>query len=320
LSSKVLLGSVFFLVCFFCDGYAQTTSTDNTYLRRVHQGDLIDIHVLGHLDFDWRGRINPEGFLDGFDKIPNQIYALCRTETEIAAELEKILSTQLREPRAEVKIVDTSQRPFAVVDGAVATPTRFQIRREVRLIELITAAGGFNDRSNGKIGIVRPIGLSCIDHTLNEADLPNAGKPIEVAISDLLSGDPKANVNVVSGDMVVVAEALPLYMVGAVATQGRIDHRPQLSVSRAIDASGGVLKDAEIKQVAIFRRFGGVSELIHVDLEKIRGKESQDVELKPFDIVDVPYKGRPPRKFPPVGETESNRSTDRTKLPLKIIE
>jgi len=71
----------------FAPAYAQNTElkSEADYLKRIHIGDLIDIHVAGYLEFDWRGRINAEGFLDCFDKIPKQIYALCRSESDVQA-------------------------------------------------------------------------------------------------------------------------------------------------------------------------------------------------------------------------------------------
>lgn len=297
---------------------SESRSIKPDYLRRVHFGDLVDIHVAGHLDFDWRGRVNPEGFLDGYDKIPKQIYALCRTESEIAAEISHELAVQLREPKTEVKIVDISMRPAASIDGAIAVPTRFQVRREARLNEIITAAGGITDRSSGKITILRPQGLSCIGKS--EANTSTRENRIDISIAELLSGKEASNPVIVSGDMIVVSEAAPVYIVGAVATQGRMDHRPEMTLSRAIDSIGGVQKEAVTSQVTIFRRNNATSETISADLEKIRSKAVPDIELKPFDIIDVPYKGRPPRKFPPVAEIETTGPVDRTKFPLKIIE
>ncbi|MGH9819117.1 MAG: hypothetical protein ACRD43_03015, partial [Pyrinomonadaceae bacterium] len=42
----------------------------------VHYGDVIDVDVVGSLDFDWRGTLNPEGFLDGMERIEDPVYAL----------------------------------------------------------------------------------------------------------------------------------------------------------------------------------------------------------------------------------------------------
>ena len=289
----------------------------DSYLNRVHSGDILDIRVVGNLEYDWRGGITAEGFLDGLEKIPKQIYALCRTEDEIAKEITNELSAILRNPQTEVRILDRSNRAPATVEGAIATATRFQMKRPARLNELIVAAGGITDRSSGEIMISRPGGLSCVEPD-SSGNRPNSN--LTVKIPDLISGKAGANPIIVSGDLVVIFEASPVFLVGAVATQGRIDHRPQLTVSRAIDSAGGLIKDAVAERITIFRRENGTTSTIPVDLAKIRSNYAEDVVLSPFDIIDVPFKGRPPRKLPPVFETESVYADRRAKLPLKIIE
>ena len=60
--------------------------------------------------------------------------------------------------------------------------------------------------------------------------------------------------------------------------------------------------------------------MLSVDLTRIRSNQSEDIVLRPYDIVDVPFKGKPPRKLPPVFETESVYGDGRAKLPLKLID
>ena len=290
----------------------------DSYLNRVHSGDILDIRVVGNLEYDWRGGITPEGFLDGFEKVPKQIYALCRTEDDIAKEVTNELAGILRNPQTEVRILDRSNRTPATVEGAIATPTRFQMKRPARLNELIVAAGGITDRSSGEIMISRPDGLSCVQSNSVSGNRPVSN--LTIRIPDLISGKSGANPVIVSGDLVVIFEASPVFLVGAVGTQGRIDHRPQLTVSRAIDSAGGLIKDAVADRITIFRRENGTTSTIRVDLPSIRSKQAEDVVLRPFDIIDIPFKGRPPRKLPPVFETESVYGDRRAKLPLKIID
>lgn len=282
-------------------------------IGRVHQGDLIDVHVRNFVEYDWRGNLDAEGFLKGFDKITNAVYARCKTVDQVADDIQKSLASVLRNPIVDVRIIDTSRRAFATVDGAVKTPQRFQFRRLVRLQEIIVNSGGITDRASGDIQISRPPGLSCFE-TKGEIT-----RTFTVRIADLLAGDENADPWIVSGDLVVISEALPVYLLGAVATQGKLDFRPDLTVSRAIDSAGGITKDGSPTRISIFRREGGSSTLA-VDLEKIRSKSTDDVKLRPYDIIDIPFKGRPPKRLPPVIEDFENERDRRSKLPLKIIE
>jgi protein involved in polysaccharide export with SLBB domain len=296
---------------------AQTASSNSkdtgNFIDRIHHGDVIDVHITGYIEFDWRGGLTPEGYLDGYDKIAKPIFALCRSREELAAEVDKALSEILRNPKTEIRIIDRSNRPNAVIDGAVRIPTRLQLRRSARLNEIIVKAGGFTDRASGRLIISRPDGASCVGSN-------DTGKPsrFDISIADILEGKPEANPLIVSGDLIVVIEAAPVFLLGAVQSQGRMDFRPEMTVSRAIDSAGGFDKEALQREVKIFRREGG-STVISVDLERIRNKQAEDVTLKPFDIIDVPYKGRPPRRLPPI-DPESDANDKRAKLPVNIIE
>src|SRR5204862_3340232 len=97
------------------------TAEQAGFIDLVHPGDLIDIHVTGFIEYDWRGSLNPEGFIDSYEKITKPIFGQCRTADEIAVDISKDLSSILREPKVEVRIVDRSKRAFAIIDGAVKT-------------------------------------------------------------------------------------------------------------------------------------------------------------------------------------------------------
>src|SRR5438128_1027656 len=107
----------------------------------VHHGDLIDVDVVGSLEYDWRGSLSPEGFLEGPEVITEPVYGLCKSESEIGSELTSAFGKFLRDPKVVVKVVDRSRRAEAIVGGAVRTPYRFQIRRPVRLNEMIILTG-----------------------------------------------------------------------------------------------------------------------------------------------------------------------------------
>ena len=59
---------------------------------------------------------------------------------------------------------------------------------------------------------------------------------------------------------------------------------------------------------------------MQIDLEKIKNGEIDDVDLKPFDIIEVAFKGRDARKHPPVIAASDNRQRKASELPLRVIE
>ena len=72
------------LVVWTAGAFGQNRASD-----LVHYGDLIEVDVVGSYDYDWRGSVTPEGFLDGLDTLENQIYALCRSEDDLAATIQQ---------------------------------------------------------------------------------------------------------------------------------------------------------------------------------------------------------------------------------------
>jgi len=327
-----------FLPEFACPQDPQPTPADNPTVRPeidlIHFGDLIDVDVIGSFEFDWRGTIDPEGFLAGFDKIPEHISALCKSEEGLAADIAKEYGKILREPRVVVKIIDRSNRPVSILQGAVKTPQRFQIKRPVLLNELLIVAGGLSDRASGEIRIFRSRNLNCFSA---EAAAPAAGaddgearekfitvsrgngsETLNIRIIDLLSGNKQANPEVLSGDIITVMESPPIYIIGGVNSPKQISSRSQTTLSRAIASAGGLAKEG-LDKVVIFRREGRESRVINADLKKIKAGQEQDIMLQAYDIVDVAQKGKEKRSTAPVIDTGGDPATGPV-LPLRIIE
>lgn len=281
----------------------------------VHFGDLIDVDVVGGFEFDWRGKLNSDGFLDGLDTYGDPVAGICRSEEQIAAAIAKALSKILREPKVVVRVLDRSERAVVRFDGAVRTPTRFRVRRPVRLQELIVMAGGLIDSSNGEVTILRAGKMNC-----SPLGSDNKTETIVIKISELLAGREEANPRILSGDNVTARNADPIYVIGAVNNPRSLSSREQMTVTRAIAMAGGLVKNADPRKVTLFRREATETRIIEVDLEKIKSGELKDENLRPFDILDVAAKGGEKRKFPPVSIRDDGREKNKGELPLKIVE
>lgn len=305
-----------------------------TQANLIHLGDLIDVDVVGSLEYDWRGTLNPEGFLNGIDFTENPVFALCRSEQEVAAEIARAYAKILREPKVVVRILDRSNRPLAFLYGAVKAPQRFQIKRPVYLNELIVVSGGLTEKASGEIQIFRSKNLNCQQslekksvladgekrERFVEASQDNGASKINIRISDLLTGKKEANPQILSGDIITVLEAESIYVIGGVANPKQISSRSQITLSRAVASAGGVMKAADQKKITIFRREAGETKIIEADLEKIKSGEAEDLILRAFDIVEVAQTGREKNKFPPVLKLAEPDVKNTAALPLRIID
>lgn len=279
---------------------------------RILYGDVVDIDIESGFEFDWRGGIDPEGNLEGITPYGDLLPAVCKTEAELAAAVQDRLKTVLREPKVKVRIIDRSNRAVAILEGSVRTATRFLISRDVRLLELIVMAGGLTDDASGDIQLFRPDALNC--------DKGTSGNPSQftnIRISDLVAGKQAANPLIRSGDIVSVRTADEIYVIGGVENARSLSARTQLTLSRAVAASGGLSKRSDGK-VVIYRRDQSETKLIEADLKAIAAGTADDVPLKAFDIVDVRGKGEGLRKFVPILNGRNRPTVGQ--LPLKIVD
>ena len=310
-------------------GISGQTPTPRSEADLAHFGDVIDVDILGGFEFDWRGTLTPDGYLDGVDGFNQPVYGLCRTESEIAASVANTFSKILRNPKVVVRIIDRSNRAVVRLDGAVKTPTRFRLKRPVRLTELLVLAGGLTDDVSGEISVYRPRNLNClptVSGAKSDGDKTSAGRQdngsqtTTIKISDLLSGGAAANIQILSGDMIDVSRAVPVYVIGAVNSPRPVYSRSQITVSRAVASAGGLAKDADASKVNIFRREGVETKSIEVDLDKIKRGVTDDIVLASFDIIDVAGKGGGKRKVPPALANGAKTNRNGREFPLQVVE
>lgn len=316
----------------------EPVSTDKfqTEEELIHAGDLVDVDVVGSTEYDWRGTLTPEGFLNGVGYLESPIYAVCRNEREVAADVSRAVGKFLREPKVEVKILDRSNRPLSMLYGAVKMPQRFQIKRPVFLNELLIVSGGLTDKASGEIQILRPPNLNCSADIIekpkseNDGGLPketfiktsrnNSAQYIIIKVSDLLTGKKDANPRIFGGDIVTVGEAGLVYIIGGVTNPKQIYIRSQMTVSRAIASAGGFSKDALPQKITISRREGSERKIVEIDYEKIKINPAEDLILQPSDIVEVGQKGNKKSK-PQVGlKTVESAIKNISVLPLRVID
>lgn len=283
---------------------------------RIHQGDVIEVDVVGSFEYDWRGSLNPEGFLDRFEKVTEPIYARCLSPADLSAKITREYSRLLRDPIVVVRIIDRNGRATGYIDGAVRYPQRFKVKRDVYLNELIVLAGGIIDTAGGEINIFRPDNVSC-EGAGN--GYPTGSSSRIIKISDVLAGSEGSNPKIVSGEVVTVVESLPIYVIGGVNNPRKIASRGEMTLSRAVASAGGIAKNGTLGTVTVFRREAGGSKVIEADLDKIMAGSAADPKLEPFDIVDVPQKGASKRRFPPVID-ERLKPLRAQSLPLRVID
>ena len=259
-------------------------------------GDVVDVRVFGQPDLNSSVEVDGDGNLSALPFLEKPIRAQCRTDKEVQKDIATAYAKFINNPQISVRVSERNSRQPATVFGAVRQATRIEMKRKVRLNELMAVSGGFTERAAGTIQILHTEPLMCPEPGEEAEATPIEATriPLQVIkISDLRMGKPEANPVIRPGDYVLVTEAEPIYITGAVMSPGGIYLRDQLTLSRALAMVGGARKEAKLTDVTIYRQVPGKlnPETVHVDVAAIKKNQKNDFVLQPYDIIDVPEAG-----------------------------
>jgi polysaccharide export outer membrane protein len=259
-------------------------------------GDVVEIRVFGQSDLSSTAQVDADGNLSSLPFLEAPISAKCRTEKAVQKDIATAYAKFINNPQVSVRITERNSRQPATVFGAVRQATRVEMKRKVRLNELMAVSGGFTERAAGTIQILHTEPLMCPEPGEEAEALPIDGTKIPlqiVKISDLRLGKVEANPVIRPGDYILVTEAEPVYITGSVVSPSGIFLREQLTLSRALAMVGGTRKEAKNSDVRIYRQKPGSAEqeIIHVDYAAIKKNQKPDVALMPYDVIEVPEAG-----------------------------
>ncbi len=293
---KFLLVSLFTFGLFqfaFGQDIPVTPEAPRGYL--VGPGDEITGKVLGEPQFDFVATIDEDGRFQVpfFDK---PVEASCRTEKELRADVTQLLSKYLKSPQVSVRVTQRKSRPPATVYGEVRTQQQVDLRRNARLLELISFSGGETEKASGMVQVFRTQRMMCVENSNKSDDWmaeaeANSGVPSrQYSLAALRSGREEANPMIYPGDLIVVQKANPVYVIGEVNALREIPITGNgLSLTEAIAQSGGFSRQAKTKLVTI-RRLKANSkdrEIIPVNFDQIKKGTQKDIVLQPYDIIEV---------------------------------
>lgn len=268
---------------------------------RIGAGDVLDIRFVKNPDLSRDNvRVDNRGMIR-MPMLSEDIPAACLTEGELAQSIAKLYLKYKRNPHIDVFVKEYNSKPVAVM-GAVVKPGRFQLQREIRLLELLTQVEGASERAGGRVQIVHTeTGSACgaggfvtAEQSATESEGADFSRNLAVfKLEDTLKGDPKANPVIRPGDIISISDAEQAYVVGNVLRPGTITLKEPVTISRAIAMSGGLMPDTKSEQVKIIRQVPGSLEKIEVvvNLKAITKHQAPDVPLLAGDVVDVPTSG-----------------------------
>jgi len=103
------------------------------------------------------------------------------------------------------------------------------------------------------------------------------------------------NIVLLPGDVVTVPHAGIVYVLGAVSMPGGYtvsNDRAQLSTLKVLSLAAGLNNTAKSTQAVIVRKdASGRQSEVPVDLKKVMKFETEDIQLRPSDVLYVPTSG-----------------------------
>ena len=216
--------------------------------------------------------VDPKGFITF--PVLNKIMAGGKTVNELQKDLEERLVEYVKEPQVIVQVVEYGSR-YVNVLGEVQNPARIPLRWALRILDAISLAQGFTDKS-GDIEIQRRMP----DGTV---------KTRHISREDLLMGNKELyNSFVHDQDVINVLALKSVYVSGEVKNPGAFQYNKDMTLLRAVALAGGFGQWAKKGRVDILReKPEGGTETLHVDATEIERGKIPDVPLMPNDHVVV---------------------------------
>lgn len=165
------------------------------YMYRIGPGDALTIFVWRNPDVSTTVPVRPDGRITA--PLLEDVPAAGRTPTELARDLEEVLSEYIRDPLVTVTVggfqgeYDQTVR----VVGEAAQPTTIPFRDRMTALDVMISVGGLTNFADGN-------GATVIRQT--------SDGPVErrVRLEDLVrDGDISANVEMAPGDILIIPES-----------------------------------------------------------------------------------------------------------------
>lgn len=257
---------------------------------RIGPGDVLEVRVARVPELSREAvRVDQSGMIR-MPMLKDDIPAACLTEGQLALNIATRYLKYKRDPHVDVFVKEYQSQPVAVT-GAVKAASNFKLQRQVRLLELLSLAGGPSENAGQTIQVVHAGASSLCDK--GESATSDVGSLVTYKLIDTQRGVLESNPFVRPGDIIQVLQAEQVYVVGNVLRPTAIALKEPITISRAIAVAGGTAPATKKDKIRIIRQLPGstTKEEIYVDLAAIEKRKAEDVELRANDIVDVPLSG-----------------------------
>ncbi len=233
-------------------------------------GDQIQVNVYGIEGMNETVNVDPDGSITF--PVVGRVVVANLTVNQLQNKLTELLAKYVKEPQVNVQLLEYGSR-YVNVLGQVKVPGRVPLKGAFRVLDAITQAGGFDEKSG--------------DVEIQRRDPSGRLHDRVIAKEALLGGDESANIYLLDQDVLNVLPPKQVYVTGEVKTPGALPYSQGLTLLKAITLSGGFTQWAKEGKVDILRKVDGKPKALHVNVKHIERGKINDVPLFPDDQVIV---------------------------------
>ncbi|MGI8959168.1 MAG: polysaccharide biosynthesis/export family protein [Bryobacteraceae bacterium] len=257
----------------------------------IGPGDVLTISVTYATEIGGKVRVSEDGFIIA-PGLPKPVKAVGLTPAALGTQIKEDLKQAqiVREPIVSVFVEEFHSRTISVL-GAVTNPLVYPLNRPTTVLEAISMAGGLLPTAGGQLTLIRK------GHDLPIGHIKGDTTVLIIDLGRLMAGtDPSLNLKVEPGDVLSVATAPVVYVVGAVVQPGGYvldDPSSNFTVLQAIAKAQGTKPTAATNRCFIIRRSpeGQERKQIPVDVSAVMKGKGSDLDLQRNDILFVPESG-----------------------------
>jgi polysaccharide export outer membrane protein len=238
---------------------------------RVSAGDLLEIGVFDTPELTAKFRVNSDG------EITMPLIGAIHVGGLSPERVQELVATTLRDENfvkdAQVSVFVAEYASQVVyVIGEVVKPGPYPLMGSHRLLDFISAAGGFTARAGKTISLKKSA----------DPDHPQTIGPA--------SAEKDANPEIAAGDSILISQAGIVYVLGDVTRPGgfMLDRQDTLTVMQALALAEGTLSTAAKSSAKLIRTTANGREEIPVNLKAILKSKSTDLAMQSNDILFVP--------------------------------
>jgi len=214
------------------------------------------------------------------------------TVQQTEQELNKLLSTYIRDPQVVVSVAEVRSQPVSIL-GAVNTPGVHQVRGHKTLLEMLALAGGIRSDAGYSVRITRQLEWGCIPLPKTELDATGRFSVAELNLKKIMEAkNPEENIQIFPHDVISVPKAEMVYVIGEVKRSGGfvLGEHQSISVLQALSLAEGLNGTADARHARILRlkRDADQREELTVDVKDVLNGKKSDIALRGDDILFIP--------------------------------